>query len=214
MRGAGGRLRRSGRISRPGVDGAARFRPRPVSVLRVSAAGARGRPARGVPRAAGAHRQALAGGDGRGAPFSGRSCRVCGAPPCGRPVASHALVAAIRERRLQLPASRSVWRTRLSLAGGAAVVAPRGGCRGWRTGLAQRIFRFDSPRPTERQRPRRQSRVAVLPLRQGDAVVFPVNFKPVGGVGGRAHRVRMRHGVSRLRAGSRHTLGLIFHDAA
>ena len=62
------------------------------------------------------------------------------------------------------------------------------------------------------QRPRMQSRVEVVPLRQGDAVVFAVNHRPVNGTRG-AYRVQMRHGVSRLRAGARHTLGLIFHDA-
>lgn len=62
------------------------------------------------------------------------------------------------------------------------------------------------------QRPRQQSRVEVVPLRQGDAVVFPVNERPVQGTRG-TYRVRMRHGVSRVRTGRRHTLGLIFHDA-
>ena len=62
------------------------------------------------------------------------------------------------------------------------------------------------------QRPRMQSRVEVVPLRQGDAVVFAVNNRPVNGTRG-AYRVQMRHGVSRLRSGARHTLGLIFHDA-
>jgi uncharacterized protein len=63
------------------------------------------------------------------------------------------------------------------------------------------------------QRPRRQSRVEVCPLRQGDAVVFAVHHRPVQGTRG-VYRVNMRHGVSRLRAGARHTLGIIFHDAA
>ena len=63
------------------------------------------------------------------------------------------------------------------------------------------------------QRPRRQSRVTVVPLAQGDAVVFAVNQRPVRGSRG-SYRVRMRHGVSRVRSGRRHTLGLIFHDAA
>jgi hypothetical protein len=62
------------------------------------------------------------------------------------------------------------------------------------------------------QRPRMQSRVEVVPLRQGDAVIFPVNVRPVNGSRG-PYRVNMRHGVSRLRSGSRHTLGIIFHDA-
>lgn len=63
------------------------------------------------------------------------------------------------------------------------------------------------------QRPRRQSRVEVCQLRQGDAVVFAVHHRPVQGARG-AYRVNMRHGVSRLHGGSRHTLGVIFHDAA
>lgn len=62
------------------------------------------------------------------------------------------------------------------------------------------------------QRMRMQSRAEVVPLTQGDAVIFPVNERPIQGVRG-AVRVRMRHGVSRVRAGRRMTLGLIFHDA-
>ena len=62
------------------------------------------------------------------------------------------------------------------------------------------------------QRPRMQSRVEVVPLRQGDAVAFAVNHRPVQGARG-PYRVAMRHGVSRLRSGQRHTLGIIFHDA-
>ncbi|WP_372764203.1 2OG-Fe(II) oxygenase [Phenylobacterium sp.] len=62
------------------------------------------------------------------------------------------------------------------------------------------------------QRPRRQSRAEVVPLEQGDAVVFPVRWRPAQGARG-AYRATMRHGVSRLRAGRRFTLGVIFHDA-
>ncbi|MDR6431678.1 2OG-Fe(II) oxygenase [Brucella pseudogrignonensis] len=62
------------------------------------------------------------------------------------------------------------------------------------------------------QRPRMQSRAEVVPLRQGDAVIFAVNDRPVRGTRG-DYRVKMRHGVSRLRSGKRHTLGIIFHDA-
>lgn len=62
------------------------------------------------------------------------------------------------------------------------------------------------------QRPRMQSRPAVVPLRQGDAVVFPVRERPVQGSRG-AYRVQMRHGVSKLHSGERFTLGIIFHDA-
>jgi hypothetical protein len=63
------------------------------------------------------------------------------------------------------------------------------------------------------QRPRMQSRAEVVPLRQGDGVIFAVNERPVQGGKG-IYRVKMRHGVSRLRSGSRYTLGIIFHDAA
>ena len=63
------------------------------------------------------------------------------------------------------------------------------------------------------QRPRMQSRPEVVPLQQGDAVVFAVHHRPVQGGRG-AYRVNLRHGVSRLRSGHRHTLGVIFHDAA
>jgi hypothetical protein len=62
------------------------------------------------------------------------------------------------------------------------------------------------------QRPRMQSRVEVVPLQQGDCVIFPVFHRPVQGTRG-TYRVNMRHGVSRLRTGHRHTLGIIFHDA-
>ena len=63
------------------------------------------------------------------------------------------------------------------------------------------------------QRPRMQSRVSVAPLNQGDAVIFAVNARPVAGARG-DYQVKVRHGVSPLRGGHRHTLGLIFHDAA
>ena len=63
------------------------------------------------------------------------------------------------------------------------------------------------------QRPRMQSRPEVVPLAQGDAVVFPVRERPVTGARG-AYQVQMRHGVSRLLSGVRYTLGIIFHDAA
>lgn len=62
------------------------------------------------------------------------------------------------------------------------------------------------------QRPRMQSRAEVVALRQGDAVIFAVHHRPVEGTRG-PYRVQMRHGVSRLRSGRRHTLGIIFHDA-
>jgi uncharacterized protein len=62
------------------------------------------------------------------------------------------------------------------------------------------------------QRPRMQSRPEVVPLHQGDAVIFAVHHRPVNGTRG-VYRVNLRHGVSRVRSGHRHTLGIIFHDA-
>jgi hypothetical protein len=62
------------------------------------------------------------------------------------------------------------------------------------------------------QRPRMQSRPKVVPLKQGDAVAFAVHHRPVQGTRG-VYRVNMRHGVSQLRSGHRHTMGIIFHDA-
>jgi hypothetical protein len=63
------------------------------------------------------------------------------------------------------------------------------------------------------QRPRMQSRPMVLPLRQGDAALIAVHHRPVQGTRG-AYRVNLRHGVSRVRSGLRHTAGIIFHDAS
>jgi uncharacterized protein len=62
------------------------------------------------------------------------------------------------------------------------------------------------------QRPRMQSRAEVVPLGQGDGVIFPVHHRPVRGSRG-FYRVNLRHGVSKVRSGHRHTLGIIFHDA-
>ncbi|WP_431824221.1 2OG-Fe(II) oxygenase [Burkholderia sp. F1] len=62
------------------------------------------------------------------------------------------------------------------------------------------------------QRPRMQSRAEVVPLTQGDAVIFAVHGRPVQGTRG-VYRVNLRHGVSRIRSGHRHTVGIIFHDA-
>jgi hypothetical protein len=63
------------------------------------------------------------------------------------------------------------------------------------------------------QRPRMQSRAMVVPLAKGDGLVFAVNSRPVKGTRG-DYQVKMRHGVSKLHSGQRHTLGIIFHDAA
>jgi uncharacterized protein len=62
------------------------------------------------------------------------------------------------------------------------------------------------------QRPRMQSRAEVVQLGQGDGVIFAVQHRPVQGARG-TYRVNLRHGVSRLRSGRRHTMGVIFHDA-
>jgi hypothetical protein len=63
------------------------------------------------------------------------------------------------------------------------------------------------------QRPRMQTRPMVLPLRKGDAAIFAVNSRPMKGVRG-DYQVKLSHGVSKLRSGKRHTIGIIFHDAA
>jgi hypothetical protein len=63
------------------------------------------------------------------------------------------------------------------------------------------------------QRPRQQSRAEVVPLSQGEAVIFAVHHRPVRGARG-VYRANLRHGVSTLRGGERFTLGIIFHDAA
>lgn len=63
------------------------------------------------------------------------------------------------------------------------------------------------------QRPRQQSRAEVVPLSQGDFVVFPVHHRPVLGMRG-VYRANLRHGVSRIRSGERCTMGIIFHDAS
>jgi hypothetical protein len=63
------------------------------------------------------------------------------------------------------------------------------------------------------QRPRRQSIARVVHLAQGDAVIFPVRDRPVRSTRG-FYRAQHRHGVSEIRSGQRHTLGIIFHDAA
>jgi hypothetical protein len=61
------------------------------------------------------------------------------------------------------------------------------------------------------QRPRMQSRVEVIPLRRGDGAIIPVHHRPIEGTRG-YYRGKLRHGVSRIRTGTRHTLGVIFHD--
>ena len=63
------------------------------------------------------------------------------------------------------------------------------------------------------QRPRAQSKPVIVPLRQGEAAIFPVHHRPARGVRG-SYRLTVRHGVSRVRSGQRRTMGLIFHDAA
>jgi len=62
------------------------------------------------------------------------------------------------------------------------------------------------------QRPRMQSRAEVVPLRQGEGVIFAVHSRPLQGTRG-VYRVNLRHGVSRIKSGRRHTVGIIFHDA-
>ena len=99
----------------------------------------------------------------------------------------------VTKRGLQLPASGSVRRAGVSAAGGVLLSAPERDFTGGEFVLTE-------------QRPRMQSRPEVVPLQQGDAVVFAVHHRPVAGVKG-YYRVNLRHGVSRIRAGQRHTLG-------
>ena len=110
-----------------------------------------------------------------------------------------AAAAAIRRRRLQLPAPGPLRRARVSAAGhGPAVAAGRG--------FLRRRVRAD--RAAAAHAVARRGRAAA----QGEAVIFPVHHRPVQGTRG-VYRVNMRHGVSRIRDGQRHTLGIIFHDA-
>ncbi len=132
--------------------------------------------------------------------LSGRSRRISRAVPCGRADAADATAAAIRRRRLQLPAPGPVRRARIPVAGDRAAVAARA------------VDFTGGEFVLTEQRPRMQSRAEVVPLAQGEAVIFPVHHRPVRGTRG-VYRVNMRHGVSRLREGRRHTLGIIFHDA-
>jgi hypothetical protein len=83
--------------------------------------------------------------------------------------------------------SRSCFRSRAGISRAASLCSPNSG-------------------------PRMQSRVEVVPLRQGDAVVFAVHNRPIQGSRG-PYSVNLRHGVSRVRSGQRHTLGVIFHEA-
>ena len=90
-----------------------------------------------------------------------------------------------------------------------------GECR--EIGLYDGVGSFRSKLVMERhgfgQRPRMQSRASVVPLRRGDGVIFAMNQRPVRGSRG-FYRTVLRHGVSRIRTGRRHTVGIIFHDAA
>ena len=171
-----------------------------VQVLRLSAAGADRWTAHRALSSPGADRQSLERGDEDRRALSRRACRFSRALPSRRTDASDAAAAAIRCRRLQLPASGPLRRARVSAAGGDPAVA-----------AGPRLHAGGEFVLTE-QRPRMQSRAEVVPLRQGDAVVFAVHHRPVQGTRG-TYRVNLRHGVSRVRSGRRHTLGIIFHDA-
>ena len=118
---------------------------------------------------------------------------------CHKADQADAAAAAIWSWRLQLSAPGSVRRARVPAADRHSPLRSR-------HQLHRRRVR------AEEQRPRMQSRAEVVPLRQGEGVIFPVHHRPVQGTRG-IYRVNMRHGVSRLRSGQRHTLGIIFHDA-
>ena len=113
--------------------------------------------------------------------------------------AADAAAAAVRPRRLQLPAPGSLRRACVSAAGRDPAV--RAGPR-----FHRRRVRAD------RAAAAHAVAAEVVPLRQGDAVVFAVHHRPVQGTRG-VYRVNLRHGVSRLLSGQRHTIGIIFHDA-
>ena len=189
MRGAGRELCATTRVPQPGRDGAPRLRARRVQVLRLSAARARRRRCarRSIHRSpasptAGTRRWAWR----RATRTSTR--RSSSAAIAAGQTRADAAAPAVRRGRLQLPAPGSLRRARVPAAGRLSCSPSRAS-----------DFTGGEFVLTE-QRPRMQSRAEVVPLRQGDGVVFPVHHRPVRGTRG-VYRVNLRHGVSRVRSG-------------
>ncbi|MEJ1934695.1 2OG-Fe(II) oxygenase [Nostoc sp. NIES-2111] len=120
--------------------------------------------------------------------------------PSSRPDPPHASPAAVRRRGLQLPPPAHLRGAGLPHSSGDFAVRARRGLRGRRVHV-------------DEQRPRMQTRGAVVPLRKGDGVAFAVNTRPVRGGRG-DYSVHRRDSVSQVRSGHRHTLGTSFHNAA
>jgi hypothetical protein len=199
MRGARRRLSGGPPVSQPGDHGAARLRARRIQVLRLSAAADdRGAARRALPAARG-NRQPLERGDGRRRALpSEHAAYLARCHKAGQEKPTPLLLQygpgdynclhqdLYGEHVFPLQATILLSEPGRDFTGGEFLL-------------------------TE-QRPRMQSRAEVVPLRRGEAVIFPVHHRPVAGTRG-TYRVNMRHGVSRLRSGHRHTLGIIFHDA-
>ena len=167
-----------------------------TSIFLPAAAAARAAP--GAVSAPGAHRQPLEPTARRSATVSRHARRVPGAMPCGRPEAAHAAHLAIWGRRLQPLRTRTRTASGSFLAGGHPAVAAR-------PGLQRRRIRHDGDRL---QRPARRGH------RAGPGRRAALHGQsPAPGKRGGTRKVAMRHGVSRVLGGSRHTVGLIFHDA-
>ena len=193
-------LRRARYFPQPHRDGSARLWTGRVQVLRLSAARTDRRAAhRGLP-AAGADRQSLA--------RRPRLRRDVPARASGVPRLAATLPASAGRRRCccNTAPAISTRSTRIS----TATTSSR--CNSPCCSRAPGVDFDGGEFVLTEQRPRMQSRVHVVPLGQGDGVIFAVAHRPAPGVRG-VYRVTMRHGVSRLRRGRRHTLGVIFHDA-
>ena len=175
------------------------FGRRRIQVLGLSASGNRGDAAQYALSLSRRSRQPLESVDEDRGALSGPARDISGAVPPGGADEADAVAAVIRRRRLQLPAP---------------------GLYGDRVFPLQATFLLSVPGKDftggefvfSEQRPRIQSRAEVVSLEEGDGVIFAVHQRPVQGIRG-AYRVNLRHGVSRIRSGHRHTMGMIFHAA-
>ena len=147
-----------------------------------------------------ADRQPMAPRDGPGRDVSGRPGSLPGDLPARRSDQADAAAAPLRGRRLQLPASGPLWRSRLSAIQLTCL-------------LSRSEIDFSGGEfLLVENRPRAQSRGEAVALEQGEAIIFATSERPIAGSRGH-YRVTMRHGVSRVREGRRLSLGIIFHDA-